>query len=79
MQFILRGLLMRTVEMRHAVVVGDAEAGADVAVVSLAGLRGSWSRARAKARAEAVLRIRAEARIQDQHLQPQAEAVRPER
>ena len=67
--FILRRLLMRTEGMRHVVVASPGE------------LRVSWSKARAKARAEAeaVLRIRAEARIQDQHLQPQAEAVRPER
>ena len=80
-QFILRRLLMRTEGMRHVVVGGDAEAVAVVVVASLGELRVSWSKARAKARAEAeaVLRIRAEARIQDRHLQPQAEAVRPDR
>ena len=78
-QFILKGLLMRTVEMKRVVVVGGAEAGAAVGVASIAVLRVSWSKARAKARAEAVLRIQAVARIQDRHLQPQAEAVRPER
>jgi hypothetical protein len=81
-QFNLRGLLMRTEGMmRHVVVGGDAEAVAVVVVASLGELRVSWSKARAKARAEAeaVLRIRAEARIQDRHLQPQAEAVRPDR
>ena len=82
MQFILKGLRMRTEGMMRRVVVGaDAEAGAVAVGASLAELRVSWSKARAKARAEAeaVPRIRAEARIQDRHLQPPAEAVRPDR